>query len=284
MSASFGTVAVLGAGLLGSSLGLVLKGRGLADTVRGAGRREETLEKAKAMGAIDTAHLDMREACDGADLIVLCTPAAGIPNQLDAVQPACAAHAIVTDVASTKATICNHASATWPQPLRFVGSHPMAGSEKFGPEHARPDLYEGAWTIVCPQNAADDAHKTVTRLWESVGARVIELSPDDHDAIVARTSHVPHVVAACLAEVAASSGDVSSLVGKGFRDATRIVEGRPELWRDICLTNREAVLNGLDAFAQRLEAVRGFIDNADGAELDAFFEAAREARQRLAKE
>lgn len=281
MTPHFGTVTIVGAGLLGASLGLALKSRGLADTVRGVGRRRESLECARERGAVDSIHLDLAEGVKGAGLVVVCTGAAAVCGQLDRIRPHLAPQAVVTDVASTKAAICAHAAADWPKPLRFVGSHPMAGSEKSGPEHAVAGLYAGACVIVCPEASDPEAVARVRSLWESVGAVVTQLDAETHDAVVARTSHAPHIAAACLAELAGGLGDVSALVGKGFRDATRIAAGHPEIWRDICLTNGPAIAEAMAAMEQRMAAVRRMVEAGDGPALEAFFRDAAAARARV---
>lgn len=281
MNRTFGTVTIVGVGLLGGSLGLALKDRGLAKLVRGVGRRQEVVDTALAIGAIDEGTLDLAGAMKGADLVVLCTPAALVPQQLDLVRTRIAPHVTVTDVASTKAEICAHVRTNWSEPYRFVGSHPMAGSEKYGPEHATPHLYDGCVTIVEPNdNHAGDAYETVCALWRSIGSRVVTIAPQAHDDMVARTSHIPHIVAALVAEMAAASGDVKDLVGKGFRDVTRIAEGRAEIWRDICLTNRDAIVAGLSEFGGEIGAVRDLIAQGRGDELERFFQSAQAARRR----
>jgi len=268
--------------LLGGSLGLALKARGLSGPVRGVGRRQVSLDTALAQSAIDEAFLDLAPAVEGADLIVVCTPAGLVPETLDQLRQVSPPTAVITDVASTKAAICAHAGRCWPERRRFIGSHPMAGSEKFGPEHATADLYAGCVTIVEPLDSQEpEAHETVRNLWASVGASVVELDPKQHDTLVARTSHIPHIMAALVAEQAACARGVPSVVGKGFRDTTRVAAGRPELWRDICLTNRDAILSGLDDLATRLAVVRAAVENRDGEELTAFFEAARLAREQV---
>ncbi len=282
MTPHFDTVAIVGVGLLGGSLGLALKARGLAGTVRGVGRRQSSLDTAKQAGAIDETFLDATEAVRGAGLIVICTPAALTPRVLDDIRPICAPDAIVTDVTSTKAEICRHACATWPSPRRFVGSHPMAGSEKHGPEHAYESLYEGCITIIEKGARIDaEAAQAVRALWEAVGARVVEMDPADHDAVVARTSHIPHVVAAGLAILASRMGPVQALVGPGFRDATRIAGSRPEVWRDICLTNAAAIAEGLGALTAELQEIQAAIEAGDAARIEAFFEAGRAARREV---
>ena len=290
MSDGFGVVTVIGVGLMGGSLGLALKARGLASCVRGVGHRRSSLDKALEVGAVDTATLDPREAATGADLVVLCTPASLVCPMLDQLRAVCSPNTVVTDVASTKAQICEHARETWPAPLRFVGSHPMAGSERFGPQHADADLYEGCVTLVAEGADLDaQAQETVTGLWRSVGAEVVRMAPVAHDAIVARTSHLPHIAAACLAALAARASEdpkheVRPLAGPGFRDVTRIASGRPEVWRDICLTNRGALLDALDQLAAQMGAIREALANEDGERLEAFFRGAGEARREVLDE
>ena len=280
MTQRYSTVTVIGVGLLGGSFALALKAKNLTDTVRGVGRNSETLEKAAALGIIDASYLEPAEACRAADLIVVCTPAGSVPSILDTIRPACSRSALVTDVASTKAVICSHAARTWPEPLRFVGSHPMAGSEKFGPEHASPTLYEGCITFVDENAAAGEARAEITALWESLGARVLAIAPEVHDALVARTSHIPHIAAGCVARLAAAGGDVAPFAATGFRDVTRVAAGRPELWRDICLTNRSAIAEGLERLEQDLAEVRRMVTEGRAEGLDAFFAQSQEARRK----
>ncbi len=285
MNRRYDRVTIIGVGLLGASLALALKARGLVGAVRGVGHRQVSLDKALEVGAIDHAHLDAVEACADADLVVLATPAALVPDLLDQIRPVCPAEAVITDVASTKAAICAHARDTWPKPLRFVGSHPMAGSEKFGPEHATPDLYDNTVTIVESRaDDASDAWNDVAGLWKAVGCSVVELDPALHDALLARTSHLPHIVAASLALVAATHDAASTVVGNGFRDATRIAAGRSEIWRDICLTNPTDIVQGIEELEQRLAEVRQLVESGDGEALDAFFRAGQAARTKATGE
>jgi prephenate dehydrogenase len=282
MSLHFGTVAILGVGLLGGSVGLGLRSRGMVERVRGVGHRQSSLEAALEVGAIDEAYLDIPPAVHDADLVVVCTPAAVIPEMLDVVREHCRSDAAVTDVASTKAEICAHVDATWPKPLRFIGSHPMAGSERFGPEHADPNLYEASATIVVRRDQQDPrAFAQVCGLWRGLGSRVVELPADKHDALLAVTSHIPHIVASCLAQMACEAGDVKDVVGGGFRDMTRIAAARPEVWRDICLTNRPGILDGLEVLSGYIEKARRLVDEGSGDGLAQFFEAGKLARQKV---
>ncbi len=282
MAKLFETVTIVGVGLLGGSLGLALKAKALAGTIRGVGRRQSSLDTALAIGSIDEDYLNAADAARGADLIVLCAPAAMVPQHLDEIRSACGTATVITDVASTKAEICAHAKQTWPKPYRFVGSHPMAGSEKFGPENANAKLYEGSICLVEPQDGhAPDAHAAVVNLWEQIGARVVPVDPITHDAMVAMTSHVPHIAASALTQVVQDTATAAPFIGSGFRDATRIAEGRPELWRDICLTNSEAIRENLAQIIQMLQDVSLAIQNANADELDEFFRKGHEIRRKV---
>ena len=219
------------------------------------------------------------------ELVVLCTPAAGVPAYLDQVRTFCGKQTAVTDVASTKAEICTHARKAWAHPYRFIGSHPMAGSEKYGPEFASPDLYTGSVCFVEAKNDhAPDAYDTVSRLWESVGANVVPVDPVEHDRFVARTSHAPHTLSAVLAKLVAGDPRVRPFAGRGYLDMTRIAEGRPEIWRDICLTNRDAIADALADARTSLDAVLRAIEANDADALFRFFEEGRDARLGLPDE
>lgn len=282
MDTHFDTATIIGVGLLGGSLGLALKARGLAGRVLGVGHRPATLDKAIARGAIDEGFTKAIDAAPQSDLMVICTPATLVPKYLDAVRPLTGKDAVVTDVASTKEAICAHVRKAWAEPYRFIGSHPMAGSEKFGPEHASADLYEDSVCFVERRtDHAEDAHAAVVGLWEGVGARVVEVDPAEHDARVARTSHVPHILATLLARLAAEREDLRPFVGPGFQDTTRIAEGRPEVWRDICLTNGPAILRVLDEARDDLERLVSALSEEDAEALERFFAEGRAARRRL---
>ncbi len=286
MNPPFERVCIVGVGLLGASLGLALKRRHLAGHITGVGHRQSSLDVALERDAIDTASLDVAEGARDASLVVIATPASLVTSRLDILLATCP-EAMVTDVASTKAAICEHAGATWPRPRRFVGSHPMAGSEKFGAAHGRPDLYEGAVCLVEQGTDLDSAaRKAVVALWTAVGAEVVDVEPRAHDAMLACTSHIPHVVASAVATLAGRRGDIRKLVGNGFRDTTRIAGGRPEIWRDICLTNREAILAGLGEFMALLnDDFMAALRDGDGGKLERFFAEGGAARcKALARE
>lgn len=278
----FDRAAIIGVGLLGSSLGLALRERGLANEVVGIGRRTSSLETALRHGAIHRHTLEIEAGIADADLIVIATPAGIVPKLLDTLRDCIGPLTIVTDVTSTKGAICAHARATWPSPRRFVGSHPMAGSERFGPEHGNARLYENSICLVEQSAAIDhDARAAIVALWEAVGARVVDIDPDQHDTLLARTSHLPHVLSAAIAILGGECGEVRELIGNGFRDMTRIAAGRPEIWRDICLTNRAAVLESCANLRQQLDRFMAALETEDGAALEAYFEAGRAARQKV---
>ena len=281
----FSVAVIIGVGLLGGSLGLALKKHGLADRIRGVGHRQSSVTEALDLGVIDEGYLDPAEALPDADLVVLCTPAARVIPMLDTVRTLVPT-ALVTDVASTKAAICQHAHETWTAPRRFIGSHPMAGSEKFGPQHAFADLYKNQVVLIEQGKELDVAARdNLCALWRTVGANVVDIDPERHDMLLARTSHLPHVLSACLATVAAEietpPETLRAVIGQGFRDTTRIAGSRPEVWRDICLTNRDAIITALDETLVTLHAVRDALHHNDAGTVEAFFEAGRVAREMM---
>jgi prephenate dehydrogenase len=283
MEPHFRRATIIGAGLLGASAGLGLKARGMADHITGVGRRETSLQKAVARGAIDAASMDPGPAVKDADLVIIATPSALVIPMLDTIRPAVRPDAVITDVASTKGAICAHASATWSAPRRFIGCHPMAGSEKFGPEHARADFYEQSVCLLEDSPETDaEAAALVRALWAALGAAVFPVDAEAHDGLIARTSHVPHVLAALLADQAGEKGAaIRPFIGNGFRDMTRIAASRPEVWRDICLTNRQAIIAVLLEYRGRLDAAVELLDRGGGEALLEFFRTGRENRKKV---
>lgn len=280
MDPLFDRVAIVGVGLLGASLGLAMKASDAAREITGVGRRQKTLDTALAIGAIDRASLELAESVADADCIVIATPANAVLDALDAIRPVCKATAVLFDVASTKAAICDHAAQLWPGRRRFVGCHPMSGSEKSGPEHARDSLYQDCVCFIEDCSELDaSALALVCQLWERIGADVVPVKPAHHDALLARTSHMPHILATLLATAARDEGATHEFVGNGFRDMTRLAEGSPEMWRDITLTNREAVMDALEAMRGELNDFLTAVERSDGDALARFFEAGRVARR-----
>lgn len=279
-SGHFGTVAIVGVGLIGGSLGMALKRRRLAHRVIGIGRNPERLDKAVALGAIDAGMTDLARGVAEADVVVLCTTVGHIVETLPGVLKAVKPGAVVTDVGSTKGTIARQAAGF---PF-FVGGHPMAGSEQAGVEAATPLLFEEATWAVTPAEGSDPgAVKTVERLAREVGATTLTLSPEAHDTMLAVTSHLPHVLAASLMRQAAAAQGIypqtQRLTAGSFADATRVAASPPEIWRDVCLTNREALLAALKGFQAELDALEAAVEAGDAAQIEAFFAAGAEAKR-----
>jgi prephenate dehydrogenase len=262
-------VAIIGLGLMGGSLGLALKREGRT-WVSAFARRDETRGMAIKSGAADEVFDTPQGAVRGADLAVFCTPVLSVPELVETCFSAFEKDCIVTDVGSTKAEIVHRMVAlTRSRGIRFVGSHPMTGGEKTGIESARADLYEGTVTAITPAPDTDPgAVNVIADLWRRVGARVISLDPAEHDRIVARTSHLPHLIAALL--VGSAGRDVTpklkALIGQGFRDATRIAAGSPEMWHDIVKTNQSALVAELHEYDL---ALRELIRLIEGNQFDA---------------
>ena len=281
-------ITLVGVGLLGGSLGLALRQRRLAATVTGFVRRTASVAECEGLGAVTRATQDLQRAVDGAELIVLCTPIAQMLGLVEQMSPAIAPGAVVTDVGSVKASVVRDLEALVARAGgHFVGSHPMAGAEKMGVVAARADLFEGAVCIVTPTaKSSAAAVSKVEALWKSVGSRVIRLAPAAHDALVSRTSHLPHVVAAQLVNLILSPQhpkEQGMLCANGFRDTTRIASGSPEMWRDIALANRRHLLRALDAFAGGLQDFRQALQRGDARAVTRYFEQARSRRERWAK-
>jgi prephenate dehydrogenase len=272
-------VALLGVGLLGGSLGLALKQRRLAGRVEGFVRRPESVQECENLGVVDSAHLDLASAVRDADLIVFCTPLAQMPELAKRMQADVAPGALLTDVGSVKASIVKQLE---PLLANFIGSHPMAGSEKTGPAAATPDLFRGAVCVVTPTARSNvKATDRVEELWRSVGATTHRLSPEAHDELVSRSSHLPHLLAAQLVNYVLGPGrpdDQRLLCANGFRDTTRIASGSPEMWRDIALSNRQNLARELDQFIDALQQIRAALEKGDSPRIQEFFASAKQRR------
>ncbi|MFV2066537.1 MAG: prephenate dehydrogenase [Pirellulales bacterium] len=262
---SFDTVTIVGVGLIGASIGLALRERKLARQVVGVGRRMVSLRAARARGAVDRTTTDLKRGVGNADLVVVCTPVGSIvrlAKEVAAVSP----DALITDAGSTKAEIVAELDVVRVPgregvdvPIRFVGSHPLAGDHRAGPRYARADLLEGRTVVVTPSHRSrSEDTTTLQRFWEGLGARVVTLGAKRHDRLLASSSHLPHLVASALA---ASTPDAClPLAASGWLDTTRIAAGDPQLWSDILLSNREAVIQSLDRLQRRLTAFRRGIE------------------------
>ena len=276
------TIALMGLGLMGSSLGLALKKRGADVNIHAYARRAETRDAALALGAADAVFSDPSEAVKDADLIVFCVPILTIPELAKACLSGLKRGAILTDVGSTKAEL----SVSMGELLAgtgavFVGSHPICGSERQGIMAGNAELYEGALTVVTPTaNVVEEAVCEVSNLWENAGSTIRVMTPKVHDEILAATSHLPHVIATALV------GCVNDglFCGTGFRDTTRIADGSPEVWSDVVRTNAPALKAALKTFRKRLDEVDALVEAGDGEKLTEWFTAARDHRKDLLSE
>lgn len=274
------TIAILGTGLMGSSLGLALKKRGAPVRIHAYARREETRALALERGVADAVFADPAAAVRGADIVVFCAPVLSIPALAEACRTGLAAGTLLTDVGSTKEFLARSLAGIFQGTgVEFIGSHPICGSEQQGIAAGHADLYDGAVTVVTPPaQASAAAIEKISNLWRSAGSSVTVMEAAAHDRILAATSHLPHVVAAALA---LSAGDNGLFCGSGFRDTTRIAEGSPQVWSDIVLTNAPALTAALKIFCNHLNELATLVDEGDGEKLANWFAAARDKRKEL---
>ncbi|KAF7598095.1 MAG: prephenate dehydrogenase [Candidatus Dactylopiibacterium carminicum] len=279
----FARIVICGVGLIGGSFALALKKAGLVQTVVGVGRSAATLEEARSLGLIDEIATDWAVALKGADLLLLAMPV----GQMDSVMKAAAPHlepqTLVTDAGSTKGDVfaavyenLQHRLAT------VVPAHPIAGAEKSGPTAAFADLYQGKRVVLTPLPESDPAAVARVRAaWEACGARISEMHPQDHDRVFAAVSHLPHLLAFGLVHEIQARDNAEQLFGfaaSGFRDFTRIAGSHPEMWRDICMSNRQALLAELDTYLSELAWLRALLIQGDAAALERLFTQASQAR------
>ncbi len=274
-------LAVVGVGLLGGSVALAAKQRGIAGRVIGIGRNPERLQAAVDAGVIDEFFIELPERAAPWTIVVIGTPVDRIAEDVRRIAQVSRPGTLITDVGSVKGTICGHIQATpLADGVSFVGAHPLAGSEKTGFEAARADLFDGKVTVVTPNSSNDGAANSAIRsFWERLGSRVIEMSPADHDAALATTSHLPHVAASALAEVLPDR--FRGLAASGFKDTTRIAAGDPDLWVAILLENADAVSASLNTFSQTFEKFQAAIEKRDPDELKKLLQLAKRNRDAL---
>ena len=267
------TVAIVGVGLIGGSVGLALRERKLAKRVVGIGRREASLAEAEKCGCIHRGTTNLARGIANAELIVIATPVEQILQSVRDTASHAPAGAILTDAGSTKNSIVAEAENIVGGIMRetgrkvsFVGGHPLAGSEKTGPDAARADLFQDRVVVITPTAYTDrSAAQTITEFWEQLGASVMRMGASEHDQAMATTSHLPHLIAAALA--AATPEELTSLTAGGWRDTTRIAAGDPELWRQIFLANQAHTLKALADFETVLTRFRTALEAADGSVL-----------------
>ncbi len=270
----------MGVGLLGGSIGLAVKSAGIDCRIIGYGHRRSTLDHALELGAIDEAFESPARSVEGADWVILCTPVGLFESLLRQIAPALTGDAIITDVGSTKRSVVRAAETVLPPSAHFVGSHPMAGSEKRGVEFARTDLFRGARCILTPTAQTDpSALGSVDEFWQLLGMKTVRLAPDDHDRLVCDISHLPHVVASAL--IAMQSDEALPLAGMGFLDTTRVAGGEGGLWRDILCDNRDNVAASLQRLREKLDQLLGMLERDERDQLSRWLDDAAERRARL---
>ena len=276
-------LAVVGVGLIGGSFAAALRRKGAVSRVLGVGRNRRSLQEAVELGLIDEA-VSAEEAARRADVIMLAVPVGTTQTVLEAMLPFLREHTLITDAGSTKMSVVQAARAALGNRIgQFVPGHPIAGAEKSGPTAAMADLYEGRTVILTPlpENSVE-ARSRITRLWEACGARVISMEPDTHDVVLASVSHVPHFLSSVFMwQVAtAENSDLRlELAGSGFRDFTRIAAGSPEMWRDIFLSNRDAILSEISEVRAALDSAEQALLAGDETQLHDFLERAALARR-----
>lgn len=279
----FRKIAIVGVGLLGGSLALAIRERKLAAVLQGYVRRDASLAECEQAGLNDFASRDLLAVVSDADLVVLCTPLAQMRELAQQMLPGLKRDAVVSDVGSVKASVVAELAPIISKAgAHFIGAHPMAGAEKMGVSAARADLFRDAVCALTPgMDSNPELVQKLEEFWQVIGARTLRLTPEVHDELVARCSHLPHVVAAELANVVLNPNHPKEqplLCANGFRDTTRIASGSPEMWRDIALANREQLARALDVFTEDLATLRRAIHAGDSAALETFFKTAKQRR------
>jgi prephenate dehydrogenase len=280
----FGIVSIVGVGLIGASLGLALKGAGVVREVIGVGRSSANLDQAKKMGAIDRV-ADLAEAVQSSQWIVLCVPVAQMRAIFTQLEPHLGSNTLITDAGSTKSDVILAAKEVLGKKVcQFVPAHPIAGGAQHGAAAARADLFQGKQTIICQlqENSAADV-ALVEEFWKVLGSNIKRISAVQHDAIYAAVSHLPHILSYALMASVLNSEDAEQKLGHagaGFRDFTRIAASSPEMWRDICIANKQAILKELDQYLSVTGCLREMIAKEDAAGLEKVFQKASQARQK----
>lgn len=283
----FKKIALIGIGLIGSSLARVIKQKNLADHIAISTRSSETLEQAHALGLGDTYSTNSAMAVDDADLIIISVPVgasgAAMRQLMDGLKPG----AIVTDVGSTKRSVIDQMKPYMPDDVHFVPGHPIAGTENSGPESGFAELFEGRWCILTPdENADPDAVDSLTLFWEACGSKVDMMDPDHHDRVLAIVSHLPQLISYNIVGTASdletvTSSEVIKYSASGFRDFTRLAASDPTMWRDVCLHNKDAILEMLARFSEDLSSLQKAIRWGDGDQLFDLFTKTRAVRKSI---
>ena len=274
------TVAIVGVGLIGGSIGLALRQRNLAKNVVGIGRRQVSLRIARQIGAANHTTIDLNKGVAEAELVIVCTPAGQIVEHIRKAAQHCPERTLLTDVGSVKQAVVEALDSGLARGCRFLGGHPIAGSEKGGPANASADLFEGRVAILTPtKNTRAEDFDLLEGFWQSLGSVVVKMTPDEHDQALAMVSHLPHVAAAALAMTAPEK--YFRFCGSGMFDTTRVAGGSPELWRHILTLNRDNVLTALEQYGANLAAMHAALRDNNQAELTRILTLAKKNRDAL---
>ena len=279
------TLCIIGVGLIGGSLAKDLRRHGAVKDVIGCNRSEQHLVRARELGIIDRFDTDAASAVRDADMVVLAVPLGAMRPVFEKIAPALATGAVVTDVGSAKCSVIAAARAACGEaPSWLVPGHPIAGDESSGVEAAIDDLYRGRRVILTPTaNTDEQALARVRAMWECVGAEVLSMDPAHHDEVLAATSHLPHMLAYTLVDVLGQMQDrveIFRYAAGGFRDFTRIASSDPQMWHDICMANKDALVDVLDSFGNDLQALLAAVRRGDGPYLHDLFTRAKSLRDR----
>ena len=285
MSKVYDSVALIGLGLIASSMFWAIKRAGLAGEVTGYARSQETRDTARRIGLCDRVCDSAREAVEGADLVVLCVPVGAMGQVAADLAPALKPGATVSDVGSVKRAVIDAVAPHIPSGVHFIPAHPLAGTEHSGPESGFESLFDNRWCLLVPDNGADEqAIVALQQLWQGMGANVDRMDPAHHDLVLAVTSHAPHLIAYTMVGVAddlsrVTDSEVINYSAAGFRDFTRIAASDPTMWRDVFLSNKDATLEILGRFTEELFALQRAIRREDGAHLHDYFTRTRQIRR-----
>lgn len=284
MAQVYDRVALIGLGLIASSMYWAMKRAGLTGEVVGYARSEETRETAREIGLCDRVCDSAADAVEGADLVVLCVPVGAMGSVAREIAPVLKAGATVSDVGSVKRSVIEAVAPHLPDNVHFIPAHPLAGTEHSGPRSGFAELFDNRWCILVPEGGDTDATAKLRALWEGMGANVDEMDADHHDLVLAVTSHTPHLIAYTMVGVAddlrrVTDSEVIKYSAAGFRDFTRIAASDPTMWRDVFLTNKEATLEILGRFTEELFALQRAIRTGDGQMLHDYFTHTRAIRR-----
>jgi cyclohexadieny/prephenate dehydrogenase len=283
----FERIALIGIGLIGSSISHAARRAHLAKSIVGSARTPATIETALNLGLIDKGYATAAEAAAGADLVILCVPVGLCGPIAKEIAPVLKPGAILTDVGSVKAAIVRDVSPHVPQGVHFVAGHPIAGTEQSGPESGFAELFDGRWCVLTPEEGTDPkAVEKLKAFWEALGSKVEIMSPEHHDLVLAITSHLPHLIAYNIVNTAAhlervTDSEVIKFSAGGFRDFTRIAASDPIMWRDVFLNNKDAVLEMLGRFTEDLTELQRAIRFGDGETLHRLFTQSRAVRRNI---